>query len=153
MKGEQNSLAISYNLDVGRTNSFFTNSREAARNAFEETVPNCSEGGSYHMGLPEGTTLTIAIAMFSAGAGVVATEFLKELGKELWNAVRRLILPNKERKEESKDKFVIELHIGEVSVIASLSDLGSRNEIEIKHFIEKTLPRLFMECAKKIEKE
>ena len=151
MVGDEYNFAISYGLDVGRTNSFFSNSREEAVSAFEQKLPNCSQGMSFHMGFPEGTTLTIVIAMVSAGAGIVATEFLKHLGEELWHAVRKLILPAKERSKESDDEFVLDFRIGDEYVRASLSDLGNINETDLKRFIEETLPRLFMECSKKLE--
>jgi hypothetical protein len=153
MVTEENSLAVSYELQVGQTNSFFPNKVELASRAFEDTVPNCSRGMTLNLGVPEGTTLTIVVAMLSAGAGIVATEFLKHLGEELWHAVRQLILSNAERKEESKDKFVLEFRIGEEYVRASLSDLGNHSEIDLQNFIKQTLPQLFLECAEKVNTE
>ena len=146
---KHSALQVEFNLDPGIKNSFFIKSRDQARSAFKEVFPESLEYASRHFAPPDSTTLSIIITGISIGAGMVVTEMLKECGKDLWKAVKKLILP-KERQISTeslhlydKDKLRLEIRINDFSMAETLSGLDQNSESELKEFLTNQLLKMY----------
>ncbi len=88
-------------IDVGSTWYALDARLDHVQSAFENAFSDFElrqEIGVHSM--VAGTTIDLVITGLSAGAGIVAVEFLKEAGKDLWKALRSL-LPEKKSEGSS----------------------------------------------------
>lgn len=138
-------IKVQFNLEPGLRNSFFVQSKDQAREAFQEIFPNSSEYTDKYFLPPCSTTLHIVITSISIGAGIITAEMLKECGKDLWKAVKKLILPKEKQanidffEENEKDKLRLEIRIGEFSMADTLVDLEQNSEAQVEKFLKSRL--------------
>ena len=101
-----------------------------------------------------GTTLEFIITGLSAGAGIVVAEFLKELGKDLWKALKPLLRGKKheERNEFFGDGVIVTLVIDGKEVSAHIRLPPKISEAttseQLKDFLEITPVNLYLEEIK-----
>jgi len=98
-----------------------------------------------------GTTIQIILTGVSVGAGIVATEFLKETGKKLWNAFERL-LSSKSKANDPRlfapmDTVKISLKTGDSSLEAQVA-VGLGSAITLQAFLTESPNRLFAEASR-----
>jgi hypothetical protein len=88
-------------LDVGSTWYALAAGPENVQSAFESAFADFELRKKLTMhSMAAGTTIDLVITGLSAGAGIVAIEFLKGAGKDLWKALRSL-LPEKKSESSS----------------------------------------------------
>jgi hypothetical protein len=169
-------IGLRVNLDRGSVWYAFDAEPENVRAAFENSFPDFDLilEFSYHSELA-GTTFNLIITGLSAGAGLVAAEFLKEAGKDLWKAFKSL-LPKAPAKSKGGrrigdtpflyfarqsggigigDKVSLTLFIDNEKVSTSISlpspfpDVIS--EDLLKHFCEEAAVNLYLNHLKEID--
>jgi hypothetical protein len=88
------SVGLRANIDVGSTWYVLDVDPAHVQAAFESSFSDFDFAQEYGVhSWAAGTTINLIITGLSAGAGLVAVEFLKEAGKDLWKAFKSL-LPN-----------------------------------------------------------
>lgn len=141
------SLQVQFCFDPGYGKSVFITSRNTARSTFHEILPQSHEIRASHFAPVEATTLQIIITGLSIGAGIVASQMLKECGKDLWKIVKKLIVPKEIQKDEvechSPDKIQLETRIGDSSMTLTLSGIDLYSETVIKEFLTSGPSRLY----------
>ena len=144
---KKSSIQVEFLFNTGYGKSVFDKSKEKLRAAFKEVLPQSREINTAHFIPVESTTLQIIISGISIGAGIVASEMLKECGKDLWKAVKRQLLPEKKTAEteprRSHDKLSLILRIGDSEMKATLSGHALHSETAIKKFLIRDLIKLY----------
>jgi hypothetical protein len=137
----RNSEQLTVYIDPGSTRYLIDADGPTAEVAFRREFPLVNfepSGGGLHS-YAAGTTLDIILTGVSLGAGLVATEFLKESGKKLWKTIEGL-LTKKQSSSDTKpvggnDTVRIELRIGDSSMTAEISGLGAQSLPLLREFL------------------
>jgi len=138
-------------------------SLERTKEVFESEFPQLNFEGPAPDSLSSpaaGAVLEIIITGVSIGAGIVATSFLQECGKKLWNAVEGLLASKATHaekaaetssirpKKDTGDIVHIILRLDNSSVEATVSGLRSDSVVELQTFLTETPVRLFDSASK-----
>jgi hypothetical protein len=89
--------------------------------------------------------LTIVLSGLSAGMGLMATEVLKAAGKDLWTAVKQLILKVRHQPSEAGggDVLKIVLRVDDIELSVSIEGLKQKDEAIVEALLLNHLDRLY----------
>ena len=152
-------IALRVNLDVGSTWYALDAKPAHVKEAFEGSFADFALAQEFGLhSMAAGTTIDLIITGLSAGAGVAAVEFLKEAGKDLWKAFKRL-LPEAAGKKTGGDgdTVTLTLVIDDRKVSDRLT-LPSRFEVAptvdlLRAFCENTAADLYLRELDRIKRE
>jgi hypothetical protein len=114
-------------IDPGSTEYLFKASYEDIRHAFQHRFENVNfeRQLALHSSIA-GTTIEVVLTALSVGGGIVVSEILKNIGKDLWTALKDCF-----SSKAAKTKTPSNGH-----------DTGPGHDNRIREFIDDALPRL-----------
>jgi hypothetical protein len=143
---------ITISVDPPSTCYLLKLSASSTKDAFAAEFPSLNFEEEFACHSPSaGAHLSVILTGISIGAGIVATEFLKECGKKLWKAVESLLTSKKATQEPrlgGGDAVTIRLHIDQSTVEAHIAGLGPNSALRLQRFLTETPVRLFEEAAR-----
>jgi hypothetical protein len=154
-------IKLQVGLDVGSTWYALNAKPMEVKAALESAFPDfdLAREVSLHSSAA-GTTINLIITGLSAGAGLVAVEFLKEAGKDLWKALKHLLSGQAERNPDNTGKYGdtinLTLVIDRRAKIAASISLPSDDKVafeELRLFCENAPSDLFLKELDRIERD
>jgi len=116
-------IDLRVNLDVGTTWYTLDADPKHVLIAFENSFADFGLFRGYRVhSVAAGTTIDLIITGLSSGLGLIAAEFLKESGKDLWKAIKSLISHRVTERESFIPKKVIERSAGDAISLTLVID-------------------------------
>ncbi len=134
-------------MDSGSSNYFLNPNPEQVRTCLREQFRDVEVHKLSMMhDLQAGTLIQLVLEGIIFGSGILATEIIKEAGKDLWKAFKKLILKKNERdaffqRPGLGDDLIMLIPVGQVS-FGGLVRVGDGSERELERFFVDGLPQL-----------
>jgi hypothetical protein len=147
---------LTLSIEPGDTEHLFKANYSAICDSFKRVFADLNAEPRPRIHSPGfGTTIEIFVNLVAIGGGIVAAEMLKEITKDLWNALKdsitsAAIIPVAGRRPFSKprqqklgyDNLKISLPFGDTEVTVSLSNIGPSSRADVRRFVNGVVPAL-----------
>ena len=122
-KAKRLASKLTISIDPGSTEYLFDASFESISRKLKVRFPEANFERQYNLhSIEAGTTIEIVLMGLSAGAGLIAAEVVKGMGKDLWDAIKTCI---KKRgwftnllRPKGKDRLTLTLMHGETESVS-----------------------------------